>query len=180
MCTNALTYRHGMTLLEISAVMVIGALLAASVIPAMSRTDNARRGTGVAEAARVMTYARERAIASGRPVGVRINPDQSSLELLTVIPGQAPAPLASPLGEATPVLLLDVRFGVKISKVDIPAGVLSADALVLWFDFAGVPHARTTGGALAGPTVADTHIIFDHGARIVVSAISGLVEAGPP
>lgn len=169
-----------MTLLEISAVMVIGALLAASVIPAMSRADNARRGAGVAEADRLLTYARERAIASGNPVGVRINKEQSSITLLTVVPGQPPASLSTPLGEPTPVMLLGARFGVSVTRFDIPLGAVSADASVLWFDFAGVPHLRSTDGSVSGPMIADAQITFDNGVTIVVFAGSGMVEVGRP
>jgi hypothetical protein len=171
-----------MTLLEISAVMVIGALLAASVIPAMSRADDARRGVGVAEVHRLLTYARERAIASGMPVGVRIDPGTGTLELLTIVPGSAPAALATPLGEPTPAVLLEERFRITIGRVDIPlgSGPGAGDPPVLWFDHAGVPHARDAGGGLIAATVDDSEIGFDHGPRILVSAVSGLVEVITP
>jgi hypothetical protein len=172
-----------MTLLEISAVMVIGALLAASVIPAMSRADDARRGAGVVEAERLLTYARERAIASGMPVGAGIDAGAGTIELWTITPGQAPTVLATPLGEPTPAALLTARFGVAIERVEIPLGAgpgAGGASSVLWFDHAGVPHARDENGTFVGTTVGDTEIRFGHGPRILAKAVSGLVETVDP
>jgi Tfp pilus assembly protein FimT len=172
-----------MTLLEVTAVMVIGAILAASVIPAMARTDAARKNAGVSEVARLFTYARERAIASGMPVGVRVDQDAGSIGLWLIRRGSAPAPLPSPLGEAGVPTLLGSRFGVTIEGAEFPVTVSAApaaDEQVLWFDYAGVPHARGIDGILVGPLSGDSEVRFGHGARVVVSSVSGLVEAINP
>lgn len=172
-----------MTLLEVTAVMVIGAILAASVIPAMTRTDAARRNAGVSETARLFTYARERAVASGMPVGVRVDPAAASIGLWSIQRGSAPAPLPSPLGEAGLPTLLGERFGVTVESAEFPVSVsagLAADEQVLWFDHAGAPHARGIDGILVGPVSGDSEVRFGHGARVVVSSVSGLVEVVNP
>lgn len=171
-----------MTLLEISAVMVIGALLAASVIPAMARTDDARRGAGVAEAERLLTYARERAIGSGMPVGASVDPGLGTVDLLTIAAGTGPTVLPTPMGESTPAALLTARFGVSIERFEMPlgGGGGGGDNSVLWFDHAGVPHARNAAGAFVAATVGDAEIVFAHGPRVVVRAVSGLVEVDAP
>lgn len=171
-----------MTLLEISAVMVIGALLAASVIPAMARTDDARRGAGVAETERLIMYARERAIGSGMPVGASVDPDAGAIELLTITAGASPTVLPTPLGEPTPEALLTARFGVSIERFEMPlgGGGGGGDNSVLWFDHAGVPHARNAEGAFVAAIEGDAEIVFAHGPRVLVRALSGLVEVDAP
>ncbi len=174
--------RHGMTLLEISAVMVIAALLAATVIPAMGRADEARRGAGVAEIERVVTYARERAFAGGRPVGVAFDADAQTVALLGLDRAGRPEPLVSALGEPTPDLPTLERFGVLMTSVRIPGApeVGGPAGSTVWFDHAGTPHRRDTRGDLLGAVTADCRVDFEHGAAVVVRGVSGLVEVLPP
>lgn len=173
--------RPGFTVMEITAVITIAALLALAVMPAMSRFDDASRAAGATEAARLLTFARERAVASGYPVGVRFDTAAHTAELLSIGVDAAPHALTDPLGVPSGAVRLREAFRTEIARVAIPletAGATGTDPATVWFDHRGRPHARTVSGTHAGVLSADATVRFADNAEIIVHARSGLVE-GP-
>lgn len=171
--------RPGVTLVEVSAVLVIAAIATATVMPAMARTERARRSAGVAETARLAAYARDRAAASGTPTGLRADANAETLELLVLDDDGLPARLNTPLGQPTPIVDLASVFGLGIDRVQTPVGGLGTplpDPPVIWFDHAGLPHARGTNGAFIAAIEPEATIAFESGGSVTVAAYSGLVE----
>lgn len=175
------TSRPAFTLPELVAAVLIAGILAAGVLPAMARFDDARRSAATHEVRRLIVHARERAIATGRPVGAAFDDDAESVRLLTLDDLGQPAALTTPLGDESAPLLLTPRFGAALDRVLIPRPGLAPPgpaATTLWFDHRGVPHHRSATGAHEGALEAPALIVLDHGDRLSVAAISGLVE-GP-
>lgn len=173
--------RPGFTVMEITAVITIASLLALAAIPAMSRFDQASRAAGAAEAARMLAYARERASASGFPVGVRFEAGTHTAALLTIGADDRPEPLVDPFGVPSRAVALREVYRTQIARVSIPADGASAgatDTTTLWFDHRGTPHARTTSGVHAGDLTSDATVEFIDASAVIVRARSGLVE-GP-
>lgn len=173
---------RGFTVVEITAVILIAGLLALAVIPAMDRFDDASRGAGIAEAARLLTFARERAIASGIPVGVRFDAAAHTAQLLTIGDDGRPEPLTDALGSPSTVLSFRDTYRNEVTRITVPTelvhGAVAIDTVTIWFDHRGTPHARSTSGSHAGGLTSSASIRFLGDAQVTVHARSGLVE-GP-
>lgn len=173
--------RRGFTLPELVAAVLIAGVLAAGVLPTMARLDDARQSAATHEVRRLIVHARERAIATGRPVGADFDAAAESVRLLTLDEHGQPTPLTTPLGAESAPLLLTPRFGAALDRVLIPRPGLAPPGpaiTTLWFDHRGVPHLRDPAGAHRGALDAPARIVLDHGDQLGVAAISGLVE-GP-
>lgn len=174
--------RRGFSVVEITAVILIAGLLALAVIPAMNRFDDASRGAGVAEAVRLLTFARERAIASGNPVGVRFDAARHTAQLLTIGDDGRPEPLADALGSPSSALSFRALYRNEVTRVTVPTelvhGAVTLDTETIWFDHRGTPHARSSSGSHAGGLASSASVRFLSDAQITVHARSGLVE-GP-
>jgi prepilin-type N-terminal cleavage/methylation domain-containing protein len=171
--------RAAFTLVEMLAVITIAGVLAAAVIPTMDRVRGARRAAAADEVARTLVFARERAVASGRPVGVLVDPSRGALELVTIADDGGVEALASPLGERTPAVLLGDRFDAEFGRVVLTAAVAGpapGTPSCVWFDHRGTPHARTASGEPAG-LLSDATIEIVGAGEVRVAGWSGLVEA---
>jgi prepilin-type N-terminal cleavage/methylation domain-containing protein len=176
--------RRGVTLIEIVVVITIVGILSITVLPSFARTDEARRASGIAEVQRLLAYARERAIASGRPVGAMIVQDDQRIELVTIDGTGNPVPLADPLGRASVPVRLGDRFGLSIDRVIIPppsvAGSSRPGMPVIWFDHRGRPHMRSDAGVYIADSSGDSVIEFEGRVRVVVTPRTGMIGVERP
>jgi prepilin-type N-terminal cleavage/methylation domain-containing protein len=129
--------RHAFTLVELIAVMVVGAIIAATAIPVIGRLDESRAAALTDDVARLAADARARALRTGRPTALRFDLRSSLVERLWLpAEGDAPAPFAEPLA------IISRYPGVDVSAIDLTEG----DADTLWFAPDGPPHLRTDSG----------------------------------
>lgn len=170
---------HAFTIIELVAVVVIASILAAAVVPAVARLGSMREAAGAWEIRRQLTYARERAIASGTPVGVRFSLADQTIELRSLSPAGGVVTLNDALGRPEQTLAFAERFSSTFDAEPVtlqsPAG---QDRATLWFGHNGQPHGRTVPGAQAGAISDDLRITVGRDRVVTVRAISGLVE-GP-
>jgi prepilin-type N-terminal cleavage/methylation domain-containing protein len=171
--------KRAFTIIELVAVIVVASILAATVMPAVSRLGTMRESAGAWEIRRQLAYARERAVASGVPVGVRFSQADQTIELRAVSPAGGVTALIDALGRPEAALPFADRFSSNFIAdavtVTLPA---NEDRTTIWFGHTGTPHARTALGVRAGDTSEDLRITVGDASTIVVASISGLVE-GP-
>lgn len=167
------------TLVEMVAVVVIASILAAAVIPSVTRLGVMRESAGAWEVRRQLTYARERAIASGTPAGVRFVQADQTIELRSLSPAGGVTTLNDALGRPEPMLPFAERFSADFRADAVsPVAPAGEDRSTLWFGHNGTPHARTNLGEHAGDLGDDFRVMVGGDAVVIVRAISGLVE-GP-
>lgn len=171
--------RAGFTIVELVAVIVIASILAASVTPAVSRLATMRESAGAWEIRRLLAFARERAVASGVPVGVRFSETDQTIELVTISTGGSVVALTDVLGRPEPLLPFEARFSSVFTADSVIAPTpADEDQATLWFDHTGTPHARTGQGVHAGSLDQDVQFTVGDAGPITAVGISGLVE-GP-
>jgi prepilin-type N-terminal cleavage/methylation domain-containing protein len=170
------TTRRAFTILELSIVVVITGILAVTVIPALESMTGARQAAAAEEIERRLVDARARAVAEGRPVGIRIDPAADTAQSWVIAsPGDAPAPARAVNGELEPVLIIPSSYP-NTSIVSFTAGDGTTSAQVLWFGFDGSPQLRNSAGTLLGPWTADAEIQLSGGLRVIVRRTSGTVD----
>jgi len=76
----------GFTLIELIAVMVIIAILAAAAVPTMSSLDSSRAAAAARQLLADVTFARQRAVATGTPSWVVFETDAQSWSVLAEDP----------------------------------------------------------------------------------------------
>lgn len=168
------------TLMEMAAVVVIAALIAATVIPAAGRVSEARRAAAVFEVKRLAEYARAHAAASGTPAGVRFDAPDDTVILVGWSASEGVRPLPDALGQPASLIPLHADFGADLDRVTLPVpamGPATTDTATLWFDHRGTPHLRTTSGVFVGDLDEDATISIAEVGTVTVRARSGLVEA---
>lgn len=168
---------RGFTLIELSVVLTIIAVMAALSVPALRTLDDARRGAAADAIATTLVHARGRAMTTARPVGVLFDAAQTSVQLVRRDDASGVAVAETDaMGGPAPVLDLDAVFpGVGFQAITLGDGSTSG---VLWFDHDGMPHARTTSGVFAGNHAGDSVIELTGGVRVTVRAGSGAIERG--
>ena len=175
--------RRGVTLIEILVVITIVGILSITVLPSFGRTDQARRAAGVAEVQRLFAYARDRAIASGQPVGVRLRLDDQQVELVTVDAAGVVSSLFTPLGQATEPVRVRDRFGLSVQDVEVPvasgAGA-DPDSPTIWFDHRGRPHVRGPSGGDVVDVSDEARVGFTDQSRVIVTPRTGMVRIERP
>jgi len=172
--------RPAFTIIEVLAVITVAGLLAASVVPAAARINDARRVTGVHETARLLAYARAHAASSGLPAGIRFDTDADTAELVRY--DGASIILADPLGTVPTTVALNALYGSDLTATQFsgaPAPGTAPDTATLWFDHRGTPHlrARTTNTRIE--LRADAAVEFVSGHTLTISESSGLIEVTP-
>lgn len=171
--------RSGFTLLEVMVVVVIASIIAVSVVPTLARIDDARRVAAANEVTRLLEFARARAMASGRPTGVRFARSESTVTLYTLGTDGSLTVTVGPLGTAIDPVDLEEQFGAVIEGVSVPAPTLSggaSDTTTVWFDHSGGPQSRTLSGVLVGDLDTDASVMIEDTGTVIVRARSGLVE----
>ena len=166
---------RGFTLVEVTVVTVLLAILAASVLPALEQMDKTRRAGALAEIGLTLRSARSHAMASGDPVGVKIDLDAGSMQPMRLPPGGSVLPMIDAMGSPEPVCVLSHLFpGVAIAEVVLPDGSITSGTV--WFASEGSLERRAANGSYLGPATFDFSIQIKDGGSIVVDRMTGLVQ----
>lgn len=146
--------RCGFTLIEMIAVVVVLGVLSVTAAVSMSGTDAARANAAARFVARDLSFARERALATGATTWVVFNVGGNSYSVLAedpAAPGRAGAlTITDPAtGQAFVSRLSDAAFaGVSLSAVSIPGGGND-----LGFDWMGRPINAAGSRATTNVTI---------------------------
>lgn len=167
--------RRAFTLIEVIVVILIVAILSVVAAPRISNLGSSRAGVAARSLARDLTYARERAIATGTRTWVVFSPSTHSYSVLSeniASPGRAGAStLTDPNGSGRPF--------VQYLNTGEYAGVTMASAvfdsgLEVGFDWVGKPY-NVAGSALA----ANGTVTLSNGYSVTVEATTGLAKVLP-
>lgn len=167
--------QRAFTLLELIVVCVLLALLGGGAAAAMGNLARQREGTAARQVQRDLSYARQRAVATGLRTWVVFSPAADRYDLRV-------ESLASPgLAGATPLIdpatnrPFDVRLNLDAyDGVDLAAAAFDAQPSV-GFDYLGRP-LNSTGAALA----AAGSVTLSGGHVVLVQRGSGLSTYTPP
>ncbi|MCC6230097.1 MAG: type II secretion system protein [Phycisphaerales bacterium] len=167
---------HGaFTILELVVVIVIMAILAGSVIPALTGMDDARGAAAAQEIQRRLQFCRQNALAVGEATGLRITIKTGEIEMLSKRPGGIAQAARDPLGQlSAPWYLPRAYRGLAISSFVHTDG--SKGDGTIWFSFEGEPQTRDGDGESPASAVQDAVITLNNGRTITVRRLSGLVE----
>ncbi len=163
------------TLIELMMVVVIMSIVAVTVIPAVDNVRVMRAGAAHDDVARLLEVTKARAMASGSPVGLRVDLADSTLTLVEVDPSVGITNLADPLTGADRILRVRETYS-DVSIASLINGDGDSGTGIIWFDFESTPHTRNTDGDFA--SISDDHAIItlSSGATVIVHAHSGFVE----
>lgn len=171
--------RAGFTLVELLVVAIVMALLAVSALPAFDRVAAARRAAAANQVERLLTVARAAAMATGQPIGVRIDPGAGEGGTLSLIRYDTQSGDVGPfIGyDGSPHAGSDIGIefpGVRI--VGVTHGDGSSGAGVIWFGQGGTPHLRDEDGTYTGGFVVDAVIVVTGDEAVTVTRQSGMIE----
>ena len=165
------------TLVEMSVVVIITGIVAATVVPAWNSLTGTRQAAAAEEVERKIVAARSQALAEGRPVGVRVDPVNDTVQTFVIASvGAAPSVATMVDGQADSSLYIPGAYsGSEITS--LTAGNGTTTAQVLWFGYDGSPQLRDgTTGTLIGPWTQDAVIVMPGGQQVLVRKVSGLVQ----
>lgn len=166
--------RRAFTLVELMFVVVLMGILAASVIPAMGNVIQMRSGAARDEVSRMFQFARSQAMSVGSPVGVRIDSEQSTLELVGIDGAGDVAVLEDPL--TTRPRRISIRDSYPGASITDVTGIAAGNTAV-WFDYDGTPHARSNDGSFIGFNEEPVEVRINSELLVVVHAYSGTVQS---
>lgn len=163
------------TILELVVVIVVMAILAGAVVPAISGMEEARGAAAAQEVQRRLEFCRQNALAVGEATGLRVTAESGRFEMLTKRPGGIAQAARDPLGQPAEAWYLSAAFpGVSISSVVYPDG--STGDGTIWFSFEGEPQTRDSSGESPISATQDAVITLSNGLSVTVRRLSGLVE----
>lgn len=167
--------RPAFTLIEVIVVILIVAILSVVAAPRLSNLGSSRAGVAARSIARDLTYARERAIATGTRTWVVFSPSTHSYSVLSenpASPGRVGATtLTDPNGTGRPF--------VQYLNTGEFAGVTMASAVFgsgseVGFDWVGKPYSSSTTALSANGAVT-----LSSGYSVTVEASTGLAKVLP-
>lgn len=171
--------RRGMTLLEVMLVVIIIAIVAATAVPSFTSAQQAQTSASIYSVQNVLTTARTRASAEGRPYGVRfVNRTGSGVQdniWMVVVESAGAAITGARDPGGSPAAATDASSTFASSFLSTMLGG-AADDETVWFDQYGRPHSRTSAGAFASEWTSDREFVFSSGTSLVVRRLSGAVE----
>lgn len=175
MTAHASTRARAFTLVELMMVVVIMGIVSVTVIPAMDNVRGMREGAARDDVARLFEVTKGYAIASGKPVGLRVALSESTLSIVTIDPAGGIVLLNEPLtGNARTLWVEQTYPGVTLTGFTNGDGV-SGDGIV-WFDFEANPHTRNPNGVFKSLNDDPAVITLSSSSTVIVHAYSGLVE----
>ena len=163
----------GFTLIELIAVIALVAMLSITAIPALGRIARVHSAVLAEEVCGRLVAARAYATATGAPAGVRFDMDRQAMTFVLVVDG---AIELRPSG-------FEGLGGSEADRVaTIGAGRLDGTEFrasngrtsdTLWFDYEGVPHLRSLGGAFVANLDDPAIVTIADGPTVVVSPRTG-------
>jgi len=169
--------QHGraFSLIEAMVVVLVVGILAASAIPAANLLADMNRATASHEIVRSLELARARAMATGRPHGVRFSvTDQTMQPVWIASKGASPTAATSQSGQEQDVVPFR-SFG-NASLAEFVGGDGVSTEGTLWFGGDGSPQSRSGTGALLGAWASDARIRVQGEPELVIRRITGLIE----
>lgn len=169
--------RHGFSILELSVVVAILALLSVTAVPALSTVRAATQEAGAQHVERLLLTARAQALATGRPWGMEVNYTTQQVRLVYIPTSGAPPVPAPARGLATAewTTLSTAYAGAAITDITFADGSSNASG-VIWFDSNADPAVRAGNGVRTGDATADPELVFAGGRTITVDRRTGAVE----
>ncbi len=165
----------GFTLVELMMVVVIMGIIAVSVIPAMGNVRDMRAGAARDDVARMLEITKGNALASGEPVGLRIDVERSELTMIHLSVAGTITPMTDPLtGQDRMVNITQTYSDVSLSGIINGDG--SSGSGMIWFDYESTPHTRNPSGDFTAINDEPAVITLSSGSTVIVHAHSGLVE----
>jgi prepilin-type N-terminal cleavage/methylation domain-containing protein len=167
--------RPGFTLIEVIVVILMVAILSAVAVPRLANIGSSRAGVAARSIARDLTYARERAIATGTRTWVVFSPSTHSYSVLSedpANPGRIGATtLTDPNGTGKPfVQYLNTGEYVGVTMSSAVFGTGSE----VGFDWVGKPYSNSSTALSANGT-----ITLSGGYSVTVEATTGLAKVLP-
>lgn len=169
--------RRGFSILELTVVVAILALLSVTAIPALSTVRAASQEAGAQHVERLLLTARAQALATGRPWGVEVDIAAQRVRLV-YIPTFGATPVAAPssgLASAEWTTLSTAYAGAAITGMTLADGSSNASG-VIWFDSDADPAVRAGNGVRTGAATADAELVFAGGRTITIHQRTGAVE----
>jgi prepilin-type N-terminal cleavage/methylation domain-containing protein len=166
---------RGFTLVELTIVIVMLAVLSLSVMPAMSMMDKTRRAGAVAEIGLTLRSARAHAMAMGDPAGVRFDLDAGTMQSMRLPPGGEATPMIDALGVTEPRREIGTLFpGVELDDIVLADGTSGSGTV--WFGSEGALEHREEDGSYEGAATHDVTVSVADGGGVVVDHLTGHVQ----
>jgi prepilin-type N-terminal cleavage/methylation domain-containing protein len=165
----------GFTLIELIAVIVVLAILAGAAVPTLTVINSSRSAMAGKQLLRDLSFARQRAVATGTRCWVVVNANTETWSVLAenpVSPGRAGATIITDMATGKPftiILTADEYQGAAIASCNFD------DASEVGFDWLGKP-LNSASAALS----ADGTITLNDGGQIQVRAHTGHVKYVAP
>ncbi|MCB9846464.1 MAG: prepilin-type N-terminal cleavage/methylation domain-containing protein [Phycisphaeraceae bacterium] len=169
-------FHRGFSLIEVTLTIILMGIVAATVMPSLTTIEDTRGAAAADEVRRLLAVARGRAMMTGCPCGVDVDPETETLRLVQIIEeGGDVEPMTDGLGAARDSVVMPSIFrGVGISEFTDGAG--TGGAGTAWFGYDGIPEVRDASGALISMADEDIRIEMTGGEIVIVRAVSGLIE----
>ncbi len=166
----------GFTLVELLGTITLMAILAVVAAPSVTSLSDLRESGLKGELHRRLVLARSFAMATGDPVGVRIDANAGVIESLEIpFPGFPPQTMTDANSADDVELVIASQYpGVTITR--FINGALGGDQTVIWFDRFGSPQVRDADGLNAAPFTSDAEVEVEGAGVIRIYRLSGLIE----
>ncbi len=175
MPARSVTSRRAFTLVELMIVVVLMSIIAVSVLPAMQNLRTMREGAARDDIARMLEVTKARAMATGRPTGLRVSLADSTLTLVELGAGDRLSDVIDPLTQSVRSLVVPSTYpDVTLSSMTNGDGVSGPGTI--WFDYEATPHTRTPNGIFNAYNNQFAQIELSSGQLVRVCPHTGVVE----
>ncbi len=169
----------GFSLLELVAVMVIAGILAGAAVVTLSTTTGNRSKMAADQLLRDLTFARQRAVATGTPSWVQLETGPKTWSILTE------DPVSAGTGWSDAAIIDDPATGQPFVETLGVAPFIGVDLLTVGFDgndkvkFDWLGQPRTWDGVNETALVADGTVTLTGGHTVTVEAETGHIIVSP-
>lgn len=168
--------RRAFSLVEVTVVVIVLAVLAAVVVPGFGSMQTHQTDAAADVLRGLLRSARAHAGASGRPTGVEIQTETGRALLVAIDDAGDVGPAMGVLGQPRePVWLTDRIGAAGIESITLFDGSEPADGAI-WFGFEGNPESRDDRGVRTGDASDDASVQLVGGRLLVIDAVTGFVR----